>query len=65
MTNRWNIPEWLELEAVVQAQPDGSFQVRVKLAASAKPGRVTAKIAIATADAAQPEIIVPVLGLVK
>ena len=53
------------LEALVQAQPDGSFQVRVKLAAGAKPGRVTAKIAIATTDPAQPEITVPVMGLVK
>lgn len=53
------------LEPTVQAQPDGTFQVRVKLAAGAKPGRVTAKIAIATTDAAQPEITVPVMGLVK
>lgn len=53
------------LEITVQAQPDGSSVVRVKLAAATKPGRVTAKITIATTDAAQPEITVPVLGLVK
>ena len=53
------------LETCVRQQPDGSFLVHVNLAANAKPGRVTAKIAIATTDAAQAEIVVPVMGIVK
>jgi hypothetical protein len=53
------------LEPALAAQPDGSYQVRVKLAANAKPGRVLAKLIVATADAKQPELTVPVLGMVK
>jgi hypothetical protein len=53
------------LEATLQPQADGSYQVQVRIAKSAKPGRVMAKLAIATSDAAQPEITVPVMGVVK
>lgn len=53
------------VEAAVEPQADGSYRVAVRLAAAAKPGRVLAKLAIATSDAAQPEVTVPVMGLVK
>jgi hypothetical protein len=53
------------LEPTLAAQPDGSWKVSVKLASSAKPGHVMAKLFVTTADASQPEITVPVLGRVK
>jgi hypothetical protein len=53
------------LEATAQPQPDGSVAVRVAVAKDAKPGRITAKLLIGTSDAAQPELSVPVLGVVK
>lgn len=53
------------LEAAAQPQPDGSIVVRVTVAKSAKPGRVTARLLIGTSDAQLPELAVPVLGVVK
>ncbi len=53
------------LEATSKPQEDGSVVIRVALAKDAKPGRITAKLLIATTDAAQPELSVPVLGVVK
>jgi hypothetical protein len=53
------------LEPTLAPQPDGSYQVRVKVASSAKPGRIYGKLIVATGDAAQPELVVPVLGVVK
>lgn len=53
------------VEATLAKQPDGTMQVQVRIAPGAKPGRVMTKLAIATSDAAQPEVIVPVTGLVK
>jgi hypothetical protein len=53
------------LEAAFAAQPDGSCEVRVRLAAGAKPGRILGKVIVATGDAAQPEVSVPVMGVVR
>jgi hypothetical protein len=53
------------LEAAVVPQPDGSFKVNVKVASGAKSGRVLSKLFVATSDAAQPELAVPVMGMVK
>ena len=53
------------VEARIETQPDGTQQVHVRLAKGAKVGRVMAKLTVATSDAAQPELVIPVMGLVK
>jgi hypothetical protein len=53
------------VEATLHPQADGSCQVHVRIAKDAKPGRVLAKLTIATNDTAQPELVIPVMGLVK
>jgi hypothetical protein len=52
------------VEATIQGD-GGTYTVKVSLAKTAKPGRLLAKLAIATSDAAQPELTVPVTGVVK
>ena len=42
----------------------GSWRVQVRLASSARPGRLLGKVIVATGDAKQPELTVPVMGLV-
>ncbi len=54
-----------QIEAVLQPNADGTYRINVKLAAGAKPGRVMAKVIVATNDTAQPEVSVPVMGLVR
>ena len=54
-----------QIEAALQPGSDGSYSVKVKVAAAAKPGRVMAKVLVATTDTAQPEITIPVMGLVR
>jgi hypothetical protein len=53
------------LVAALEPLEGGRYRVRVKLAGNAKPGRLLGKLIVKTADAAQPEITVPVLGLVR
>jgi hypothetical protein len=53
------------LEAAAEPQSNGSIVVRVAVAGSAKPGRITGKLLIGTSDAQLPELSVPVLGVVK
>jgi hypothetical protein len=53
------------VEATLHPQADGSYQVEVRIAKAAKPGRVLAKLVIATTDTAQPELTIPVMGVVK
>jgi hypothetical protein len=53
------------IEATLQAVADGTYNVKVKVAAAAKPGRVMAKVLVATTDAGQPELTIPVMGLVR
>jgi hypothetical protein len=47
------------------AAVNGGGKIDVKLADNAKPGRLLAKVFVKTADAAQAEITVPVIGVVK
>jgi len=43
----------------------GRHRVQVKLAAGANSGRLLARVIVATNDAAQPEVTVPVMGVVR
>ncbi len=52
------------LEATIQGD-GGAYSVKVTLAKAAKPGRLLAKLTISTSDATQPELMVPVTGVVK
>ena len=52
------------LEATIQGE-GGAYSVKVSLAKTAKPGRVLAKLTIATSDATQPELTIPITGVVK
>ena len=54
-----------QLEAKVQTQADGTYAVLVKVASGAKSGRILAKLFVATSDATQPELTVPVMGFVR
>ena len=54
-----------QLEAKVQTQADGTYEVRVKVAPGAKSGRLLAKLFVATSDTVQPELTVPVMGFVR
>jgi len=53
------------LEAAVEQGSDGKYNVKVKVASGAKSGRLLAKLVVTTTDTAQPEITVPVMGLVQ
>jgi hypothetical protein len=54
-----------QLEAKLEPAAGGRWRVQVKVASGAKPGRILGKVIVATSDAAQPELAVPVMGLVK
>jgi len=54
-----------QIEAVLHPNTDGTYRVNVRVAAGAKPGRVMAKVIVATTDAGQPEVSFPVMGMVR
>lgn len=54
-----------QVEASLTPAGAGRYTIQVKLAANAKPGRVLAKLVVATNDAAQHEVTIPVMGLAR
>ena len=53
------------LQAELEAGTGESHRVRLRLASNARAGRLLAKVTVTTADGSQPELVVPVTGIVR
>ncbi len=53
------------LQAELEAGTGESHRVRLRLATNARAGRLLAKVTVTTADGSQPELVVPVTGIVR
>ena len=53
------------LQAEIEPGAGESHRVRLRLASDARAGRLLAKVTVSTADGSQPELVVPVTGIVR
>ncbi len=53
------------LQAEIETGTGESHRVRLRLASDARAGRLLAKVTVTTADGSQPELVVPVTGIVR
>ena len=53
------------LQAELEAGTGESHRVRLRLASNARAGRLLAKVTVTTADGSQPDLVVPVTGIVR
>ncbi|HZM15464.1 MAG TPA: DUF1573 domain-containing protein [Candidatus Krumholzibacteria bacterium] len=53
------------LLAEIEPSAGGAQRVKLRLAGNARSGRLLAKVTVTTADTSQPELVVPVMGLVR
>ena len=53
------------LLAEIEPSAGGAQRVKLRLAGNARSGRMLAKVTVSTADASQPDLVVPVMGLVR
>ncbi|MFQ5601118.1 MAG: hypothetical protein ACE5G2_11270, partial [Candidatus Krumholzibacteriia bacterium] len=49
----------------IESLDDGRYRVQLRLATDARAGRLLAKVTVSTRDGKQPELSVPVMGIVR
>ena len=53
------------LQAEIEPSPGGKVRVKLRLSENARSGRLLAKVTVSTRDGSQPELTVPVVGIVR